>query len=157
MTVMSADDLYRYVLTRVWGDGPRGVYIMLNPSTADAVEDDATIRKCRGFATRRGWGGFAVVNLYAWRSRDPAQLRRATDPVGPSNDYWIQRTVEEATGPVVAAWGAQRGTDRRVREVLLNPALRDRTIDCYGTTRDGHPRHPLMLGYSSPLMTWRVK
>ncbi len=47
------------------------VWVMLNPSTADHVHDDPTIRRCMGFARAWGYGGIAVVNLYAWRATDP--------------------------------------------------------------------------------------
>ena len=47
---------YRYSLTREWAEGPRLLFVMLNPSTADAEADDPTIRKCIGYAQREGFG-----------------------------------------------------------------------------------------------------
>ena len=53
--VISACGKYRYVLTRQVRPGPKiATFIMLNPSTADATQDDPTIRRCIGFA--RQWG-----------------------------------------------------------------------------------------------------
>jgi hypothetical protein len=99
---------YRYLLGRRIGGGDRvGLWVMLNPSTADANEDDATIRRCIGFARREGCGLLEVVNLFAYRATDPAALRLADDPVGPANDHFISKAVERAA-LVVVAWGALR-------------------------------------------------
>ena len=81
---ISEDGLYRYALSRTW-EGPIWslAFIMLNPSTADATEDDPTIRKCIGFAQRNGCNAIEVVNLFAFRATDPNDLRRAGYPVSP--------------------------------------------------------------------------
>jgi hypothetical protein len=65
---------YRYTLGRTWSDEPPVLFVMLNPSTADADVDDNTISKCIGFAKRWGHGGITVVNLYAWRATNPKEL-----------------------------------------------------------------------------------
>lgn len=49
--IFSDDRVYRYTLEIVWDDGkPLAQFIGLNPSTADEVKDDPTIRKCKQFA-----------------------------------------------------------------------------------------------------------
>lgn len=46
---------FRYLLERTWNtEDPPAVFIMLNPSTADELEDDPTIRRCVNFAKK--WG-----------------------------------------------------------------------------------------------------
>lgn len=97
---------YRYLLTRE-GLGGTGtcLFIMLNPSTADAMVDDATIRRCSGFAQRWGYARLEVANIYAYRSTDPRALRDLADPVGPENDQYIAEAVARAD-KVVCAWGA---------------------------------------------------
>src|SRR5262249_14212908 len=89
--VISDCGRYRYSLTRRWGDAaePRALFVMLNPSTADAEQDDPTIRRCIGFAKAWGMGSLEVVNLYALRATDPAALLSAPDPIGPKNDTMI--------------------------------------------------------------------
>jgi hypothetical protein len=97
---------YRYLLGRRVGEGDRtALFMMLNPSTADATEDDPTIRRCTGFARREGCGVLEVVNLFAYRATDPAELRTAPDPVGPANDHHIKAALGRVA-LVVVAWGA---------------------------------------------------
>jgi len=54
--VLSDCGKYRYLLERDISMLNRGtvLFVMLNPSTADAENDDPTIRKCKGFADRLG-------------------------------------------------------------------------------------------------------
>src|SRR4051812_49823510 len=106
--VISACGAYRYVLTRQVGGGVRrATFIMLNPSTADASNDDPTIRRCIGFAQRWGCGQLAVLNLFAYRATDPADLKRASEPVGPENREWFDKLLTDdlAIGPVVCGCG----------------------------------------------------
>jgi len=132
---------YRYSLSRCWDSAlPTVLFVGLNPSTADALRDDPTVRRCVGFARDWGFGAMTLANLFALRSTDPAQLWTANDPVGPDNDDWISQLVESAA-KVVAAWGAHGGLNDRDRRVLkLLPE-----VYCLGRTREGHPRHPLYL------------
>jgi len=65
--VISDDGKYRYRLDRDLGrDGKTAAFIMVNPSTADAEVDDATIRKLIGFSQRLGFGRFIVGNKFAY-------------------------------------------------------------------------------------------
>ncbi|MEU1812988.1 DUF1643 domain-containing protein [Micromonospora aurantiaca (nom. illeg.)] len=141
---------YRYALTRTWDARlAPATFVMLNPSTADAVTDDATIRRCVGYARTWGCGGIAVYNLFALRSRDPDVLAAHPDPVGPANDAvicaWAQQRRQDDRGPVVAAWGSHRRHRARAAHVtglLLGLGI---GLTCLATTRDGQPRHPLYL------------
>ena len=159
---LSDDGVYRYYLGRWWGPSHGGLptlaFIMLNPSIADAEQDDPTIRKCVGFARRLGYAGISVFNLFAYRATDPDDLRAAmkagVDVVGPENDERLRLMLRGrlAVGDgVVAAWGAQKGIDARVREVLAMPG--SRALCTLGLTAKGVPRHPLMLGYDGATLT----
>ena len=157
--VISQDERHRYSLTRRWGDGPRVCcWIMLNPSTADATTDDPTIRRCIGFTHDWGYDALTVVNLYAWRATDPADLRNAQragrDVVGGLNDEHILANTDHAR-LVIAAWGAHAATmpDRRDERVLN--LLRRRPIHCLGTNRDGSPKHPVRLRADTPRHLYR--
>jgi hypothetical protein len=145
--VISADQKHRYLLTRLWDGGLAGVtFVMLNPSTADATHDDATVRKCVGFAQRYGFGQIAIVNLFSLRARDPVDLIAAQERNGPDADFWIGRATSVLDRPVLVAWGSvgARFPDR-TRAVLK---LIGRAVRCLSLTKDSHPSHPLMLPYS---------
>jgi len=157
--------LYRYDLTRVWWDAPAfGIvtWIMLNPSKANAFDDDPTIRKCMGFAKTWGRGGIRVVNLFALRATDPCDLTRRVDddpePIGLENDGAIRAAIQEARGPVVAAWGAHRHPllGDRVEAVMTWAQAYKRDLLCIGRTKSGAPKHPLMPTYQTPLADWFV-
>ena len=144
--------LYRYSLTRAWGmDGEALAFVMLNPSTADADLDDPTIRRCMSFARREGYARLMVLNLYAFQATNPKALLACEDPVGPLNNEYLAMVLSERVRrglPTVAAWGVNAQLDR-VRAVLnLQP---DADWRCLGTTKAGHPRHPLYVKGDQPL------
>jgi hypothetical protein len=122
------------------------MFVMLNPSTADASEDDPTIRRCIGFARSWGFARLVVANLYAFRATDPRELWVADEPVGPENDRWLWELSYDAH-EVIAAWGATRhpGGQERVREVLMALGSPHDSTRCLGQTKELHPRHPLYL------------
>jgi hypothetical protein len=143
---LSSDGLYRYTLGRRWSSiEATSVFVMLNPSTADATQDDPTIRRCISFAQALGCGALHVVNLYAYRATRPADLWQATDPVGPENDTALDEAglaAAKAGWPLIAAWGAG-GKPDRVNQVLTLSGF-DR-VTALGVTKTGAPRHPLYL------------
>jgi hypothetical protein len=141
----SADKTYRYWLSRAWGNsGTSATWIMLNPSTADALTDDNTIKRVTAFTKAWGLDGFVVVNLFALRATDPRELRKHPDPVGPVNDRFIADAIQPGS-PVIAAWGAHPLADKRTDEVMA--IVIDRAglagASCLGVTKNGFPRHPL--------------
>lgn len=153
-----SDDLtYRYRLGRRWSeDGPLDVWVMLNPSTADAEQDDPTIRRCKGFSALWGAGGIVVVNLFALRSTDPAALARHPDPIGPANDDNIAQVAaraQEDGGRVIAAWGAHPMAGPRAR-IVHRVISEHATVFCLGGTKAGAPRHPLYVRSSTALTAW---
>lgn len=154
--VISECGRYRYRLSRVWNPDKRPcVWVMLNPSTADASQDDPTIRKCVGFADRWGCGGITVVNLYALRSTDPDELDRHQDPVGPDNDSWISRSVRDAS-IVVCGWGQSFpiGGQDRITQVVQLIHQTGASPMCVGVTASGNPRHPLYVPYRDELRAY---
>lgn len=156
--ILSPCQRYRYRLERDGLGGSRtACIVMVNPSTADATEDDATIRKLKGFATRNDIGRIIVVNKLAWRATDIKEVRKATDPIGPENDAHIVQAVRDAD-LVVVAWGPLNKLPaylrRRWLEVVRLIERHRSTIYCVGTAACGQPRHPLMMPYG-PLVEWR--
>lgn len=154
---MPADALidgdYRYALWR--GDAPYVLWVMLNPSTADAQTDDPTIRKCMKYARAWGYGGIVVVNLFAYRATDPDELVKVEDPVGRDNDQHIlamARSVKQSQlegkriDPplVMCAWGAKVPREHHARPArvleLLAPFASPGVLQ---VNNDGSPKHPL--------------
>lgn len=154
--VLSDDLRYRYRLDRDFVSR-RGcdrkktaVFILLNPSSADADIDDPTVRRCIGFCARWRCGRLVIVNLFAWRATKVRDLKRAKDPVGPGNDAAIRKAVREATkskGVVVAAWGANGSWLGRAREVMDMLGKMKADAVCLCRTGGGAPEHPLYVAY----------
>jgi len=144
---------HRYILNRTWNAQHRGIvnFIMLNPSTADDVFDDATIRRCIGFAKRWGFSGLVVTNLFAFRATDPKDLRKlaATNPayaVGDGNTDWIEQEAAKAEA-VVCAWG--NGGGLLGRDLwIANRLLENHDLLCIRRTKEGNPVHPVREPYT---------
>lgn len=144
---------YRFLLTRRWGQGAAALFILLNPSTASEVKNDPTVERCERRALAMGFAGFAVANLFALRSTDPAGLRRSDDPVGPDNDAVLMKAAATAD-MVLCGWGtngAYLGRGAAVLGLLRGQAL---TLSHLGLTQQGYPRHPLYVGYSVTPQNW---
>lgn len=156
-TIFSQPDRkYRYTLWREFGteflfDGGNHMkdgfvqFIALNPSTADDVQDDNTVRRCITFSKAWGFGAYCMTNLYAWRETDSSKLFDVPDPVGPDNDRHLLAIAKEA-GLVVAAWGTKARADREQWAKANIPNLHYLRL-----TKDLHPQHPLYLpGHLKP-------
>lgn len=147
---------YRYNLSRWLPEGEGAlVFIMLNPSTADGTEDDATIRRCLGFASDWGFNHLCVVNLFAWRARHPRDMLRQLDPVGPDGDQWILRETTNADR-IIAAWGAHSSPIIRRRADAVRAMLvqHGRALHHLGLSRTGQPKHPLFLARDTEPQVW---
>jgi len=145
---------YRYRLSRTWdSDLPNLPFIMLNPSIADDVFDDPTIRRCIGFARRENLGGIVVANLYGLRSTSPAVLKTTIDPIGPDNEKALREVIIGAVAqsvPIVCAWGAT--APREASHLFIDIARHHgANLVCLGKTANGSPRHPLYVKSNQPL------
>ena len=158
--VYSDCERYRYMLTRTWAPAERrALFVMLNPSTATADIDDATVRRCVSFAARQGCGSLDIVNLHSFRSHDPLRLRDPhLETRGP--DHW-RHIVEALTGAdlVVYAWGADAAaSDRLVAEMHgLVTSLGLQPHHLGDLTISGAPRHPLYLPNSAELSRYVLR
>jgi hypothetical protein len=122
---------YRFVLERVWdAQRPTALWIMLNPSTADAFEDDPTIRRVVSFSKTYGMGACRVINLFA-------------DLAG----------MNAQAGLTIVAWGAQ--VDGRDTHDMVD-WVREHSYGawCLGKTKSGQPKHPLYLDGATALDPW---
>lgn len=151
---ISRNLLYRYRLSRIWDEGlGRCLFIMLNPSTADAEKDDPTIRRCIRFTERFGLGGFDVVNMFAYRATKPHVMKRVSRDiaVGPYNLEIVEQYASSAD-LVVCAWGAHGshlGQDKIILDLLAQTPKY-----ALGITKEGQPRHPLMVRANASLIPY---
>jgi hypothetical protein len=145
--ILSKDGIYRYLLWRHWGPATlRCLFVMLNPSTADANVDDPTINRVVGFASDWGFDGVEIVNAYAYRATQPKALYSIADPIGPDNEIHVR--IAAAKAPlIVAGWGTHGATaqDRIVEWVGGKP------IFALRINADNSPGHPLYVPASEPL------
>jgi hypothetical protein len=156
--IISPDGLYRYFLTRegLVGDPfSMMVFIMLNPSTADAKVDDPTIRRCKGFASREGCGSLGVVNLFGLRATNPDALFEAGDPYDPENFKHWEMAFGHAT-KIVAAWGAHPTVNQKAEKAMLYLKASGIKLWCLGQTKSGCPRHPLYVRSDQPLIPFHL-
>lgn len=144
---------YRYDLWRSWQDTGVGkgyvMFIGLNPSTADEIKNDPTVRRCIGYAKAWGYSRLCMTNAFAYRATDPKDMMQAGNPVGPRNDEFLCARAAGAS-IVIAAWGthgAYLGREQDVRSLL--PGL-----NCLRLTKHGHPAHPLYLPKTLKPFPW---
>lgn len=133
---------YRYALWRIWDEAlPKALCIGLNPSTADALKDDPTIRLLKKLLLRLGYGGFYMANLYAWISPSPKGLLTCDDPIG-KNDQVIEELARSCED-IICCWGNGVLDEERARALISDfpQAL------CFGKTLSGNPLHPRALLY----------
>lgn len=125
----------------------RTVFVMLNPSVADAFKPDRTVSKCCAFASRWGSDVVEVVNLFAFISPRPKDLLTAVPRFTvEENEAILAATTQLGRTITIAAWGNHGVLDGRADYV--RKILRERHIDVWhlGLTQHGHPLHPLARG-----------
>ena len=132
---------YRYNLLRNW-DGKKGhvLFIGLNPSTADHKTDDPTIRRCVGFAKLWGYGSMEIVNLFAYKATYPKDLFAADNPIGPRNNYWINKAYTRSDN-TIACWGSLGNYQQRAANVMKRLGK----LQCLQINKGNEPAHPLYL------------
>ena len=148
--ILSSCGLYRYELRRWWVERPMSwvLWILLNPSTADAEEDDNTVVRCMNFSEAWGYDGLIILNLYAYRATDPTDLLAArmtgVDVHGPDRKLWYLKAALTAD-LAVAGWGTNVLTD--VDGPIMRTAMQTFGLPLHylRLTKAGHPGHPLYL------------
>jgi hypothetical protein len=132
---------YRYTLWRTWSsDKPKIMFLGLNPSTADEVKNDPTVTRCINYARKWGYGGMYMMNIFAFRTTYPVELKKAKDPIGKDNDKWIL-LISKKVDLCIGAWGNDgQYLDRstKIKELVAN-------LYCLKVNSSGEPAHPLYL------------
>lgn len=160
--ILSAPDAeggsaYRYMLWRILDVTlPLLVVIMLNPSTATHDATDRTVDGLMRRAARMGYGGVLVVNCFSYRAREPGDMKKATDPIGPLNDDAIEMALHEELD-LLCAWGAN-ATHRQREEQVKCAITRGRCRPHYlRLCASGAPEHPLYIPSDLGLKPWHVR
>lgn len=156
--IISPCGLYRYRLERTVGmEGPVYAFFGVNPSTADASLDDATVRKWIGFTKRWGGSRFIVGNVFAYRATDVKALAGVEDPFGADIGDHVTYIINEAD-ILVPCWGDSAKVPPKLQfafDVLMDALVSSgKPVMHFGLTKGGDPKHPLMLGYATKLTPW---
>lgn len=157
--VISPCGVYRYRLERTIGlqQGPVYAYFGVNGSTATATEDDHTVRKWIGFTKVFGGSRFVVGNVFGYRATDVRELAAAMDPIGPDNALHLEEIIREAD-VLVPCWGSRTKLPKQLHlhlDNLMEQLVQSgKPVMTFGLTNAGDPKHPLTLGYDTPLVEW---
>ena len=147
--IYSACEGYRYLLTRQWAPKKSSlVMLMLNPSTATELRNDPTISRCERRAHMWGYGGLAILNIFAYRATEPKDMKAQSDPNGSYNDHYIKETLQSAKSEdIVCGWGTHGAHNNREAEIFEIFKTLGHTPRALKWTNNGHPQHPLYIGY----------
>ena len=132
---------YRYTLWRTWDTSkPKIMFLGLNPSTADETNNDPTVTRCINYANSWGYGGMFMMNIFAFRTTYPVELKKTSNPIGKDNNRWIKK-VSLSVDKSIGAWGndgmfLHRSTD--IKKIVKN-------LYCLKINSSGEPSHPLYL------------
>lgn len=147
---------YRYTLMRKWSALPFKsgyvLFLMLNPSIADELVLDPTVRRCLGYALDWNYSEMHVCNIFGIRGTDPRILREVDDPVGKENDKYICEEVGNAD-LVIAAWGSH-GTYKNRGDEVMKMVSKIKPIHYLQLTKQGIPSHPLYLKGNLTPQVW---
>lgn len=156
--IISECGKYRYRLDReVQPEGKVFAYFGINPSTADAIRDDQTVKKWIGFTLRNGGRKFIAGNVFSYRATKVTELASAPFPHGPQHLAHLLGIVQEAD-VLVPCWGSRDKVPKNLHaqiDLLLTWLIATgKPVMCFGVTASGDPKHPQMLGYSTELVPW---
>lgn len=151
----------RWSLTREWGHGKSACFLGHNPSTAGHELEDPTTLTWLHFAKLWGCGRYTAVNLYPFRSPDPAMAREWANWAGwdQTQDWSVRDLLMENESIVVreakradifvACYGAIAMDDdwnQKVLEEIQSGEAPYPNIYIFGLTGNGSPKHPMARG-----------
>ena len=139
--IFSKCRIYRYVLWRTWDlKKPKIMFLGLNPSTADEINNDPTVTRCINYSKSWGYGGLYMMNIFSFRTTYPSKLKQSNNPIGKDNDKWILKIAKDVD-KCVGAWGNDGKFLNRSKTIFeLIPVLY-----CLKINKSGEPSHPLYL------------
>ncbi len=135
------------------------IFIGLNPSNANSVNNDRTLTRIISFSSRWKYKNIYVINLFGLISKSPGQLLKNKDPVGKNNDLIIFKTLEFWSRNIDCdlwlGWGDKGQINRRdgfvlelikdISNLKSNKNNHFKRILCLGLSKNGNPMHPLYM------------
>ncbi|MEG9430718.1 DUF1643 domain-containing protein [Terriglobus sp. ADX1] len=152
------NDEYRYRLERVWDQTrPACMFVLMNPSTATPEVDDPTVRNCRLYAERWGFGRLLIGNTFAYRLTDSKLLHKVEKPIGPWNDLYLLNMASDAELIVFAYGKPHRSLQDRGRKVaqMFRDRGHDHKMHVLALCADGTPSHPLYKRADLQPIPWK--
>lgn len=146
--IFSEDRTRRYLLIRIWDSSkPQLMFIGLNPSTANEIKDDATIRKVIKIASNNGYGGVYMCNLFSQVTAYPKELIVTT--MEPENDLLILEYAKKSS-KILFAWGnfkEAKGRSEAIKKLIP-------VGYCLVKNKNGSPKHPLYCLDKQPIIIY---
>lgn len=144
---------YRYVLNLKlvkYNNGKKAMFILKNPSTADADDTDPTLEWVGGWANRNNIHNFTVCNIFERTAKKPIELKKLSqnERIGKNNNKEIKKCLEEHD-EVIVGWGnpgplLRKDYNSRIRDVLEFEEIKTKTLFKVGNCpKEEYPRHPL--------------
>ena len=153
---------YRFMLTREWGSSDMEPFIMfigMNPSTATGEENDPTINREIGFTKRLGFTSYCKTNVSPYRWTEGKTLEKQNVTLDPGDNYVVIQDWAKQAEMVILATGKLGPRMAYIAKGLVNGLYRCgiTPLWCFGTNKDGSPKHTLYLSSDTPLeifTTW---
>jgi len=143
----SDNELYRYWLKRVWDENKEiGVFIALNPSKATELKCDQTMCNINNLAIQWDWGGFYILNLFAFMSTDKNHMLKSQNPVGDQNDKIIKKLCSISNN-IILAWGEETPKLVKDRASSVKQILKELKKDvlCLKKNKGSGYQHPCII------------
>lgn len=152
---------YRLWLSRRWGDpdAPYALWIGMNPSTADALVDDPTVGREVAYTRETlKLTRYVKTNMLDIRLTDSKKLRKLGAAArSEANLPTILEFAKNAERIIVCYGVLHRSLQPFARETVEALEAEGHKLWCMGLTKNGqHPKHPLFLKKSTPLMPFNL-
>ncbi len=149
---------YRYALWRIWDESkPLVMFIGLNPSVANDITDDPTIKRVASISRYNSFGGFYMMNCFPLVSTDPAALYDFYDtPFHDLEDIENMRwllDIKKICSTVVFAWGNFDVVKDRAESIIGY----FKEAKALHINKNGSPKHPLYCKTETKFINYPVK
>jgi hypothetical protein len=149
---------YRYELRRTWdASGWKIMWLLANPSIADANSDDKTSAKVQRISKSIGAGGLMIGNVCSFIETKGAHIYTCDDPVGPENLRFLSRMAGDARTVVVAHGDLHPSLVPHAAAAIAHLRAEGHKLHVLGLTQAGNPFHPLYQRDDSNPTEWALR